>query len=154
AWLLDHPDRVVQIWRRLGAVCTSIEARPAGKFGWADGQGSDVSWDTVLRTPRQRVWYAQGAVRPGPLLPALAVRAVLVMNHVQGKDTAGRLVVRHQAELYLHVDSKAAALATRILGASAPRMAEQYLGQIQMFFAALAWYLDEHPDKSSSVRDL
>jgi hypothetical protein len=144
----------VQLWRRLGAICTSIEARPGGKFGWADGQGSDIAWDTVLRSPRQRVWFAQGAVRPGPLLPALAVRAVLVMNHVQGKDPAGRPVVRHQAELFLHIDSKAAALATRILGASAPHMAEQYLGQIQMFFAALAWYLDEHPDRAAAVRDL
>src|SRR5438445_4706841 len=37
-WLLDHPDRAVQMWHRLGALCITIRERGAGKFGWADGQ--------------------------------------------------------------------------------------------------------------------
>ena len=45
----------------------------------------------------------------------------------------------------------AAALASKLVGASAPRMAEQYLSQIEMFFAALAWYLDEYPDRSNEL---
>jgi hypothetical protein len=27
-------------------------------------------------------------------------------------------------------------------------MAEEYVGQMEMFFGALAWYLTEHPDKA------
>src|SRR5437763_7585609 len=48
-WLLDHPDRAVWMWRKLGAVCTDITDRGGGRFGWRDGHGSDVHWDTVVR---------------------------------------------------------------------------------------------------------
>jgi hypothetical protein len=30
-------------------------------------------------------------------------------------------------------------------------MADQFLGQLQMFYAAMAWYLDQHPDKQEKM---
>src|SRR4051794_10062257 len=56
AWLLDHPDQAVRLWRRLGAKCLDIEDHGSGHFGYRDAQGSDVRWETVVRTPGQRVW--------------------------------------------------------------------------------------------------
>ena len=74
-----------------------------------------------------------------------------MIQHVDGHDEAGRPLVRHQADLYLHTDSKTAVWVTRMLGPSGPRIAEQYVGQLQMFFAALAWYFDQHPDQAASL---
>lgn len=144
-WLLDHPDLAVRLWRCLGAKCTDIRDEGPGRFGWGDGQGSAVHWITVLNKPGQRVWYAEGTVKPGPLLPTVPVKAVVVLHLREGRDSAGRATLRHQVELALHTDSHAAALAARLLGASAPRLAEQYVAQMEMFFAALAWYLGEYP---------
>ena len=145
-WLLDHPDRAYKAWVRLGARCLPIMDRGNGRFGCKDGQGSDVHWDTIINGPDVRVWYAEGVVKPSLLLPTVPVRAVIVLRIKEIKDTAGRSAIRHHVELILHTDSKAASLATRIMGASAPRMAEQYLGQVQTFFGALAWYINEHPN--------
>ena len=150
-WLLDHPDRAVEMWRKLGAEVTPISARGNDRFGWKDDQGSDMHWDVVVRAPHEQVWYAEGVVRPGPLLPVVPVRALLVLHITAGHDAEGRSAVRHQAELVLRTDSRAANLAARLLGASAPRMAEQYVAQIQTFFAALAWHLDEHPEKARKL---
>lgn len=149
-WLLDNPDQAVRLWRLLGAKCTDIDREAAG-FCWHDDQGSKLHWDTVLRTPRQRVWYAEGRVNPGKLLPAVDVQAVVVLTHVEGTDKAGRPAMRHQIEMYLKTDGKAIAMATKIIGASSPRVAEQYLGQMEMFFGALAWYLDQHPQKAEEL---
>src|SRR5689334_7156633 len=41
-WLLDHPDRTMVAWRRLGAKCLEIADRGNGWFGWSDGKGNDV----------------------------------------------------------------------------------------------------------------
>ena len=30
-------------------------------------------------------------------------------------------------------------------------MAEQYVGQVEMFFAAMSWYLDQHPDRAEAM---
>jgi hypothetical protein len=150
-WLLDHPDRTVAAWSRMGAKCSPITDRGNGRFGCKDGIGSDVHWDTVVREGNKRIWYAEGVVKPSLLLPSVPVRAILVLHIVEGCDIQGRKGVRHQAELILHTNSKAAALVTRILGASAPRVAEQYVGQIQTFFAAMAWYLGEHPERTREL---
>jgi hypothetical protein len=149
-WLLDHPDQTVKLWRRLGAKCIDIEDRENGRFAWKEGL-SEVHWDLVRDAPRQRVWYAEGQVKPSLLLPMVSLRAVLVLDFAEGKDGNGQLAVRHQMHLIVHTDSRAVALATRMMGDSAPKMADQFLGQLQMFYAAMAWYLDQHPDKQEKM---
>lgn len=150
-WLLDHPDRTVNLWKMLGAKCTDIENWGGGRFGWRDDQGSVVHWDTVLDTGHQRLWFAEGQVKPGTLLPTFHVRAAVVLNYETGTDRSNRPAVRHQMDLLIQTDSRAIALATRLLGASAPHVAEQYVSQIEMFFGAMAWYLNQHPERGAQM---
>lgn len=140
-WLLDHPDRAVQLWRLLGARVSDIVDRGDGVYTWRDDHGSEVSWHTALRAHGLHVWYAEGKVKPGLLLPLTPFRCVAIMQYEEGKDTAGLPAIRHQVHFRLRCDRGAMALATRILGASAPRLAEQYLGQLQLFYGGMAWYL-------------
>jgi hypothetical protein len=150
-WLLDHPDLAVRLWHSLGARCASVEDRGDGLFGWRDGQGSDVRWQTVLRAPGQRLWYAEGRVKPGVLLPTVAFQAVVALDYTEGHDRDNHPALRHQVHLYLHTDSHAAALVTKLVGASAPRLAEQYAAQLEMFFGGMAWYLDQNPDRARQM---
>jgi hypothetical protein len=143
---LEHPDRAVALWRKLGAKCLSISDRGKGRFGWSDEHGSDVHWDMVLSSPKTRIWYSEGQVRPNVWLPTVSFQAVVVLHLTETKDADGRPMVQHQAELFIHSDNKTAALAARLLGPSAPRMAENYITQIQTFFSALSWYCDQHPE--------
>lgn len=146
-WLLDHPDRASRMWHRLGAKCLDITERTGGAFGWADGQGSDVHWKVILHEPRRLIWYAEGKASPGTLLPAVPMRAVVVLHYHEDHDSGGHTIIHQQADLYLHTDSKTAALVAQVLGSSADQMAEQGIAQLEMFFSALAWYLDRHPER-------
>ena len=150
-WFLDHPDRAVVAWRRLGAKCVDIQDRGNGRFGWSDALGSDISWSTVYRDAALRVWYAEGSVRGGKMLPLLPVRAVVVLRHAALTDETGQTFVRHQAELSLYTDSKAAALVAKMVGASAPRLGQQYVAQLEMFYSALSWYLGQHPRQAEAL---
>lgn len=150
-WFMDHPDRAVAAWRRLGAKCLSITDRGHGRFGWSDEHGSDIVWETVHRTPHLRIWYAEGKVRPAPLLPLVPVKALVLLRHSEGSTRDGAPVIRHQADLFLRTDSATASLASKLMGPSAPRMAEQALAQLQMFFAGLAWYVHKHPDRAEGL---
>jgi len=38
-----------------------------------------------------------------------------------------------------------------MMGASANRIAEQGLQQLQYFFSALSWYLDRHPEQAGAL---
>jgi hypothetical protein len=143
---LEHPDRAVALWRKLGAKCLTITDKGKGRFGWDDDRGNDVHWDMVLNAPKARVWYSEGQVKPNPWLPPVKFQAVVVLHLTETKDDDGKPMIRHQADLFVHSDSRTAALAARLLGPSAPKLAEQYVGQIQSFFSALSWYCDKHPE--------
>jgi hypothetical protein len=146
-WLLDHPDLAVHMWRQLGAKCLTITRRPDGCFSWSDGQGSEVHWSALVQTPECRVWFAQGTARPTSFLPSVPLRAVVVLHHYQDASESGKLLIHQQADLYFQTDSKTAALVARLLGPSAPRIAEQCITQLEVFFSALAWYLNSHPNQ-------
>jgi hypothetical protein len=150
-WLLDHPDKTVQLWHMLGAKCTDIDKQADSKFCYQDDKGSKVTWGTVLDNGKQRIWYAEGQVKPGMLLPVVQMQAVLVLSYTEGIDGKGHPAVQHHMDLLIKTDSQAIALATRLLGASGPRMAEQYVGQIEMFFAAMSWYLDRYPERAETM---
>jgi hypothetical protein len=150
-WFLDHPDRAVVAWRRLGAKCVTITARGDGLFGWSDEHGSDVVWRTLHQGPGVHVWFAEGKVRPTGVLPLVPVKAVLVLHHAEGKNLEGATVIRHHCDLFLLTDSKTAATFTKMMGQSAPKLAEQGLGQLQTFFAGLSWYLDRHPEEAEDL---
>jgi hypothetical protein len=150
-WLLDHPDSAVRLWHALGARCAAVEDRGGGVFGWHDEHGSDVRWQTVLHGGGLRLWYAEGRVKPGVLLPMIAFQAVVALDYTEGHDREGHPALRHHIHLYLHTDSHAAALAAKLLGASAPRLAEQYVAQLEMFFGGMAWYLDQNPERARQL---
>jgi hypothetical protein len=150
-WLLDHPDRAAKAWQRLGAKCLEITDRGREGFCWTDGQGSDIRWQTIASGSGQRVWYAEGKFKPGLVLAAVPVRAVVVLRYAETPDPAGRTYLRHQADVFLQTDSATAAIVAKLLGSSAPRLAEQCLSQLEMFFSALTWYMGRHPDRLAAL---
>lgn len=152
-YFLDHPDQAVQAWRKLGAKCVGINDLGNGQFGWGDDLGSEVTWETVFRSPSMRIWYAHGKVRPAPVLPMVPVQLVVVLHHVEKKSADDASTIEHISEAYVHTDSRAASLLARMMGTSTTRVAEQGLHQMQLFFSTLCWYIDQNPRRAAMLVD-
>jgi hypothetical protein len=152
-WLLDHPVQGMRAWRRLGAQCADLRDTGPGGFGWTDGHGSEIRWQTAFEGGGVRIWYAEGKVRPGLLMPPVPVQLVAVLRHGDRCEGNARGLIYHQADVFLASDSRTLALAMRMLGASAPRIAEQGLGQLELFFSGLVWYADQHPERMAKLLD-
>ena len=150
-YILDHPDRAVGAWRKLGAKCVTIAAKGEQLFAWSDDQGSEVTWETIHRGKELHIWFAEGKVRPGAVMPLVPLKALVVMRHKEQRNPDGATLVQHQADLYVQTDSKTAAMMTRLLGPASQRLAEQGMGQLQLFFSGLSWYLDRHPDQAEEL---
>jgi hypothetical protein len=147
-WLLDHPDRTAAAWRKLGVPAVEIKTLKDGRFFWKDPDGSELVWQSVANGPGGRVWYAEGRVKPGPLLPTIPVTAVAVLTHAEKARPTGDSVIKHQVEVFLHTDSWAAALVTRLIGDGAPKMAQEGSEQLLMFFSGIARYAHDKPEKA------
>jgi hypothetical protein len=50
--------------------------------------------------------------------------------------------------LLLRTDSRALGLAARLMGGSVPRLADHYMGQLEMYFGGLAWYLGQDGERT------
>jgi hypothetical protein len=53
--------------------------------------------------------------------------------------------------VFLHTDSKTAALVTKAFGDSAPKMARQGSEQLLMFFSGIAKYAHDKPEKARGL---
>jgi hypothetical protein len=150
-WLLDHPNRVSLAWQRLNVGAVDITATRDGRFAWKDELGSELVWTTVAKNGEGRVWYAEGKVKPAMLLPMVPVKAVAVLRHGMRKNELGEPMIRHQVEVFLQTDSKAATLVTKMFGSTAPKMAEQGAEQLLLFFSGIARYVDRNPGKADGL---
>ncbi|WP_020471570.1 hypothetical protein [Zavarzinella formosa] len=150
-WLLDHPDRTSQAWRKLGVGAAEIKTLKDGRFIWRDENGSEMVWQSVARGPGGRIWYAEGKIKPAALSPSFPVTAVAVLNHSEKQRPDGDVTIKHQVEVFLTTDNKAASLVAKVLGDSAPKMAQQGAEQVQMFFSGIAKYTHDKPEKAESL---
>jgi hypothetical protein len=99
------------------------------------------------------IWYANGKVKPGALLPTVPVKAVAVLHAprtaVEGK--AGVADFAPKVQIYLYSESRPAQAMLRILGPAGPRMAEQGAEQLMLFFSGPTRYIYRHPDELASL---
>ncbi|MBX9625954.1 MAG: hypothetical protein K2X82_19300 [Gemmataceae bacterium] len=150
-FLLDHPDRAALAWRRLKVPCVDISDRGQGRFAWTDPDGSELVWQTVGKFPEGRVWYASGKAKASAAAPMVPVKAVVVLTH-PGKDRGdGTAALRPAVQAYLQTDSRAANLVLRLMGPTAPKLAEQGCEQLLFFFAGVARYCQAHPEKADEL---
>src|SRR5205823_745701 len=150
-WLLDHPDRAAIAWGRAGVECAPITDRGNGRFAYTDDEGSDIVWSTIANGPNARIWYAEGQVRAGRLMPLIPVKAVVVLRHTYQENGGDGPRIRHQVDVFAQADSRAANIVTRLFGATADRMAEQGAEQMLTFFSALSKYLAQHPERTDKL---
>ncbi|QDU20400.1 hypothetical protein [Urbifossiella limnaea] len=151
AWLLDHPDRTAAAWRRLQVPCVEIADAGKGRFSWTDTDGSDLSWQTVGTFPEGRVWYATGKVKPAAVGPTVPLKAVVVVSHPGTAVGGGAARITPTVQAFVQTDSKAAAVALRVLGPTAPKLAQDAAEQLVLFFAGVARYVHAHPDRADEL---
>jgi hypothetical protein len=149
-WLLDHPDRAALAWQRVGVPCQAISDRGRGQFSWADDKGSEIVWFPLADSASARIWFAEGRVRPGALLPTIPVQAVVVLRH-SFRDTETPSKIRHEVDVFCLADSRAANLVYRLFGTATDRMAEQAAQQLLMFFGTISQYMSQHPDQTQKL---
>jgi hypothetical protein len=147
-WLYDHPDRVALAWQRLKVPTVNITDLGGGRFGWSDDNGSEVTWQTVGTFPDGRVWYASGKVKPAVAAPYVPIQATFIVSHPRKAEKDGVAVFVPTVQVYVHSDSKAANLALKLIGPTAPRLAEEAAGQLLEFFGGIGAVVQKYPTKA------
>lgn len=144
-WLVEHPDRTALAWKRQNFPCVDITDLGNGRFGWADDNGSELTWEAVGKFPDGVVWFAAGKIKPAVLMPMVPVKAVAILHAPRTPDDAGGAAFKPSVSVYVLTDSRAANAVLRMAGPAAPRAAEQGAEQLLMFFSGVARHLHANP---------
>ena len=115
---------------------------------WA---GSQVTWRVVGTFKDGLVWYATGKVKAAAATPGVPVKAVAVLTRTQKAAKDGVAAFSTTVQVYVHSDSRAAALAMRVLGPAGAKVAEQGAEQFLEFFNGIAEYVQKHPGKAEAL---
>ena len=152
-WLVEHPDRTTRAWKRLKVPCVDITDLGKGQFFWSDETGSELTWQTVGKFEDGVIWYATGKVKPGALMPTVPVKAVAVLHAARGAQDqqTGDATFKPTVQVYLLADSRVAAGLVKMMGPSAPKMAEEGAEQFLFFFSGIARYLQRKPDQLGTL---
>ncbi|HMO34510.1 MAG TPA: hypothetical protein PKA06_00570 [Gemmatales bacterium] len=141
-WLLESPDASLFAWKKLGATKASITRLENGTFLGSDGNGGQMRCELIAADDTNRIWYAEGSGRIGPLLPTMTIRALIFLHFQDVKGTDGRTGIKHRLQILVHYDSTT--LVNKITNMTAESAGKKAVQQLELFFSGMAWYASEH----------
>jgi hypothetical protein len=151
-WLIEHPDRTSLAWQRLKVPCVEIEDLGKGVFKWTDENGSELTWQTVGRFDHGVIWYASGRIKAGTLIPSAPIKAVAILQSPRSvADQSGLSTFKPTVHLYLQSDSRVANMVLKIIGPSAPQIAQQGAEQLLYFFSGVARQIAKKPEQVETL---
>ena len=85
------------------------------------------------------------------MTPTVPVQAVVVMTHPKKPAKDGTAALSPAVQAFLQTDSRAANVVLRMLGPTAPKLAQEGAEQLLFFFAGVARYVQAHPEKADEL---
>ncbi|MEX0643044.1 MAG: hypothetical protein WD468_10110 [Pirellulales bacterium] len=108
AFLIQHPEVVIDVWRLMGVSRITLDKMPDGTFRGTDGNGTvgNVRYLHTSFGPDAKtvaIVYADGAYDGKPFPTTLKAQSVLVLRATAVQETNGRHYVTVRVDSFVHV---------------------------------------------------
>jgi len=145
AFLVRHPEVIVNIWEVLGISNVALERTADGTFRVSDGQGTLGHVEIIRDEPHRQLIYAEGKYE-GPLfkLPIRAHCVMLLRSRFTHGDN-GRHYVTAQLDGFIHIDQAAADLLLRTFQPLVGRTADYNFTETMAFLGNLSRSTEQNP---------
>jgi hypothetical protein len=105
AFLVRHPEVVVNIWRVMGITQMQLDRIDAANYKVADGQGTKGRMEYLYSSPGVNVIYSEGTY-DGPLYPrTVRGKCLILLRTSQRREPNGRYTVIGQLDTFLSVEN-------------------------------------------------
>jgi hypothetical protein len=161
-WLIDHPEFVAALWKRLGVDVASIE-RIQGGYEAKDGEAITVRCYPVHVGTELRIYYCTAEANRPLVAKRLHAEMVLAYRYRFSRGVDGRYFVTHQIEGYASASGAVLKAVMRIASGSTEQVVDECLESTLAYFSVLCqlmqvsptWALKQanRPPDSLSARD-
>ncbi len=105
AFLVRHPEVVVNIWRVMGITQMQLDRQDATHYTVSDGQGTKGRMEYLYSSPGITLIYSDGTY-DGPLYPrTVRGKCLLLLRNGQRREPNGRYTVVSQLDTFLSVEN-------------------------------------------------
>jgi hypothetical protein len=138
AYLVRHPEVIVNLWQVMGVTQVTIERLADGSYKAADGAGTSCSIRYVHSGDGLEVIYAEGAYS-GPLFRhPVRAKCVLVLKTVYLEAPDGRKVVQSRMDCFVHVENSGLELIAKTVQPLVGKTADHNFTESSAFFGMLS----------------
>ena len=105
AFLLNHPEIVVNIWQTMGVTQMTMQRGESGHYQVSDGEGTKGRMEYLYQSPELSIIYSEGSY-DGRLYPrTVRGRCLMVLRSSYQRDSAGNAVVVGRLDTFLAIEN-------------------------------------------------
>jgi hypothetical protein len=145
AFLVRHPEVVVNIWEVMGVTKVSLQRLGPYQLRGNDGAGTSSNMDLVFGNDSLHIYHANGAYQ-GNLWPReLSGKCVVLLHNrpASGKSGDARMVT--SMDVFMKLDNVGADLVVKTLGPLVGKTADYNFSECASFFAQISQTAQQNP---------
>jgi hypothetical protein len=105
AYLLNHPEIVVNIWQTMGITRMTMQPAEGGIYHISDGEGTTGRMEYLYTSPELSIIYSEGSY-DGRLYPrTVRGRCLMLLRTKYQRDRTGGVVVTSRLDTFLAVEN-------------------------------------------------
>jgi hypothetical protein len=145
AFLLNHPEIVVNIWQTMGVTRMTMEPGNGGIYHVSDGEGTKGRMEYIYQSPELSIMYSEGSY-DGRLYPrTVRGRCLMVLRTNYQRDSAGTAIVVSRLDTFLAVENLGVEIIAKTFQPVIGNAADHNFTETARFVATLSKTAETNP---------
>jgi hypothetical protein len=146
AFLLNHPEIVVNIWQTMGITRMTMQPGDDGAYQVSDGEGTKGRMEYLYQSPELSVMYSEGTY-DGRLYPrTVRGRCLMVLRTSYQRDSSGAPIVTSRLDTFLAVENLGVEIIAKTFQPVIGNAADHNFIETARFVATLSKTAESNPD--------
>ncbi len=150
AFLIQHPEVVVDVWRVMGISQVALAKQPDGGFRGTDGAGTTGSVRYLFSNFGQdgkniAVVYADGSYEGKPFVTATNAKTLMLLQSSTVRETNGRTYITVRVDTFVHIEKMGIELVAKTVQPWISKMADQNFVETLSFVSNFSRTAEKNP---------
>jgi len=153
AFLIEHPDVVINIWEALGVTKVSLKRLGPSSFRLDDGAGTTGDIHFLYRSPTQDVVYCEGTYTGSMFARPIRGRCLLSLRSAAVRDADDRQYIQCRLDSFVQIDNVGAELFAKTFQSAIGGIADHNFRETTGFVAKVSEAAESSPDNLHRIAE-
>lgn len=151
AFLVEHPDLVINVWEVLGITKVSLKRTGPNSFRLDDGHGTTGELHFLYRSPSQYIVYCEGTYTGALFARPLRGRCLLSLRSTAVRDADEVSYMQCRLDSFVQIDNIGAEVFAKTFQSVLGGIADHNFQEISKFVATVSQAAETSPDNIDHI---